>query len=109
MKKMGCFPVKRGSASEEAINKSVDYLKQGYLVFIFPEGTRNGIEKGIKPKKGAALVALKAKVPIIPMGITGTFKPFSKVTINIGKPLTFEEHYSEEINPRSLITITKPY
>lgn len=106
MRKMGCFPVKRGSASEEAINKSVDYLNEGYLVFIFPEGTRNGLEKGIKPKKGAALITLKAQVPIIPMGITGTFKPFSKIKINIGKPISFEKHYSDEINPRSLITIT---
>lgn len=106
MSKMGCFPVTRGAASEEAINKSIDFLNNGFLVFIFPEGTRNGLEKGIKPKKGAALIALKAKVPVIPMSISGTFKPFSKVTFKVGKPLNFSEFYSDKINPRSLITVT---
>ena len=107
MTKMGCFPVKRGAASEQAINTAIDLLKQGELVVIFPEGTRNGIAKGVKPKKGAALIAIKAGVPIIPMGITGSFKPFTKITMNIGKPIDTSEYSNgEEIDPRAVVTLS---
>ena len=110
MYSMGVFPVKRDSvASEEAINIAVQHLNEKDLLMLFPEGTRNGLEKGVKPKRGVALIALRAKVPVIPMAMEGSFKPFSKIKIRIGKPMEFTEYYppeGEKINPRNLITIT---
>lgn len=110
MYSMGVFPVKRDSvASEEAINTAVNHLQEGDLLAIFPEGTRNGLAKGVKPKKGVALIALRAKVPIIPMAMEGSFKPFTKIKIRIGKPMDLKEYYPQEgekINPRNLVTIT---
>lgn len=109
MRAMGVFPVKRDSASEEAINTSIQHLNDGDLLAIFPEGTRNGLAKGVKPKKGVALIALKAKAPIVPMAMEGSFKPFTKIKIRIGEPMEFSEYYpkeGEKINPRHLITIT---
>lgn len=97
MKEFGCFPVKRGSAaSTEAINTAADYLKDDKLVLVFPEGTRNGLKKGVKPKKGAALIALTAGVPVIPIGISGTFKLFSKIKIRVGEPILLEGDTSQE-------------
>jgi len=58
---------------------------------MFPEGTRNGLAKGIKPKSGAVLIAAKAGVPIIPCGVKGSFKPFTKVTLNYGKPIVIDK------------------
>ena len=78
----GIFPVKRGGKDIDAIKISLKVLKSGGLLNIFPEGTRNGLEKGIKPKNGAILIAQKAKVPIIPVGVQGSFKPFTKVKLN---------------------------
>ena len=106
MTKMGCFPVKYGPASEEAINRAIELLKNGELVMIFPEGTRNGIAKGVRPKKGAALIAIKANVPIIPMGITGSFKPFTKVTINVGKPIDTSNLNHEGNDPREIVKLS---
>ena len=110
MYSMGVFPVKRDSvASEEAINTAVERLNDKDLLMIFPEGTRNGLEKGVKPKRGVALIALKAKVPILPMAMEGSFKPFTKIKIRIGEAIDFKEYYpseGEKINPRNLITIT---
>jgi len=110
MYSMGVFPVKRDSvASEEAVNVAVNHLQEGDLLAIFPEGTRNGLAKGVKPKKGVALIALRAKVPVIPMAMVGTFKQFTKIKIRIGKPVDLSEFYpgeGEKINPRNLITIT---
>lgn len=109
MRAMGVFPVKRDTASEEAINVAVNHLTDGDLLAIFPEGTRNGLAKGVKPKKGVALIALRAKTPIVPMAMVGSFKPFTKIRIRIGEPMDFSEYYpaeGERINPRHLVTIT---
>ena len=83
----GIFPVKRGGKDIDAIKTSLKILENGGLLNIFPEGTRNGSKKGVKPKNGAVLIAQKAKVPIIPVGVQGKFKPFTRVKLNYGKPI----------------------
>ena len=85
----GIYPVKRGKADMQAIKTSLTLLKKDEILLMFPEGTRNGMAKGINPKNGAVLIAATAKKPIIPIGIQGNFKPFTKVIINIGKPIDY--------------------
>ena len=105
--KVGVFPVSRGKGDVEAIETANKYLKEGNLMLIFPEGTRNGLAKGIKFKKGAAYMAIQNKVPLIPIGIKGTFKPFTKVIINIGKPIDVKEYVNDEkLDPRKVIELT---
>lgn len=105
--KVGAFPVSRGTGDTNAIERANNYLKNGELLLIFPEGTRNGLEKGIKFKKGAAYMALQNKAPVIPIGIVGTFKPFTKIKINIGKPMDIKEYITEEkVDPRKVVTLT---
>ena len=87
----GIFPVNRGVKDLEALNTSLKILKTGEILAMFPEGTRNGLAKGVKPKNGAVLIAIKAGVPIIPCGVQGSFKPFTKVTLNYGKPIVFNK------------------
>ena len=69
---------------------------------MFPEATRQGMAKGVKPKDGAIKLAIKANVPIIPVGIQGNFKIFRKVKVNIGEPIYYSE-YKDEINNRELV------
>ncbi len=107
MRQLGCYPIRRGKGDSEAIEFSKKLLREKKLLLLFPEGTRNGLEKGLRFKKGAALLALYENVPIIPVGIKGTFKPFSKVTLNFGKPITLEKYKTgEEADPREIITLT---
>ena len=98
----GIYPVKPDSKSMESVKISLKILKNNGLLMLFPEGTRNGMAKGVKPKDGAIKLAIKANVPIIPVGIQGNFKPFTKVKINIGEPIYYTE-YKDEINDRELI------
>lgn len=84
------FPINRGSRDFKSILHAVNLVKDGKMVVMFPEGTRNGIAKGIKPKVGAAFIATKGNVPLVPVKIEGTQKLFSKVKIIIGKPMYFE-------------------
>lgn len=86
------FPVKRGKQDIESTKNSLRVLKEGKLLGLFPEGTRNGLAKNGKAKNGAAYLALKTGVPVIPIGIKSKFKLFSKVTLKYGKPMTFEQY-----------------
>ena len=99
----GIYPVKRGAADMQAIKVSLKILKHDGLLLIFPEGTRNGMAKGVKPKNGAVLIAGTAQKPIIPIGIQGSFKPFTRVIVNIGKPIDYT-NLKEEIKDKEQAT-----
>lgn len=81
------IPIKRNMQDMEAMKRCIKVVKNGDLLGIFPEGTRKGMEKNGKAKNGATYMAIKTGTPIIPVGIHGTFKPFSKVYINYGEPI----------------------
>lgn len=89
------IPVKRGKQDLESMKRSLAVLKRGDLLGLFPEGTRKGIAKNGKIKNGAAFMALRTGVPVIPLGIQGTFKPFKKTILNYGKPLDFSKYQSK--------------
>lgn len=95
----GVYPVKQNNKSMETMKISLKLLKNSELLLIFPEGTRNGMAKGVKPKDGAIKLAARANVPIIPVGIQGSFKPFTKVKLNIGKPIKYNLT-KEELNDK---------
>ena len=102
-KVFGVYPVKQNSADLGAIKTSLKLLKDDELLLIYPEGTRNGMEKGRPLKNGPMTIAIKAGVPIIPVGIKGTFKAFSKITINIGKPMDFNK-YKNQISDKEVLS-----
>jgi 1-acyl-sn-glycerol-3-phosphate acyltransferase len=72
----GAFPVQRGTGDEGAIETAVERVKDGEVVVIFPEGTRQtkGLVKRYeaRPRTGAARVALRAGAPLVPAAIGGT-------------------------------------
>jgi 1-acyl-sn-glycerol-3-phosphate acyltransferase len=67
----------------ETINKAIKDLKDGISAFFFAEGTRSadGILKSFK--KGGVALALKAKLPIIPVTIIGSYRLLPKSAIRI--------------------------
>lgn len=72
IKLYGAYPVKRGSADRSAIRSALEYLQQGWAVGLFLEGTRTLDARINDPKLGAALIAAKAKVPLLPVSLWGT-------------------------------------
>ena len=90
------IPIKRDMQDIEAMKRCLKVLKNGELLGIFPEGTRKGMEKNMKAKNGAAFMAIKAGVKVIPVGIHGTFKPFSKVYINYGEPIDLSAYKNQK-------------
>ena len=92
------IPIKRDMQDIEAMKRCLKVLKNGELLGIFPEGTRKGMEKNVKAKNGAAFMAIKSKAKVIPIGIHGTFKPFSKVYVNYGQPIDFSGYNKEQLD-----------
>ena len=69
---LGAFPVTRGSADREALKRCISVLESGEPLVLFPEGTRQSGPIVQPLFDGAAYVAVKAGVPIIPVGIGGS-------------------------------------
>jgi 1-acyl-sn-glycerol-3-phosphate acyltransferase len=111
----GAIPLDRENGGKEALKWAIKALKEGKIIAIHPEGTRSLTGKIQKAKTGIARLALKAKVPIIPVGLINTFEILPKgkyipkairATMNIGKPIGFNEHYNKKINKRILNNVT---
>ncbi|MBD2314428.1 1-acyl-sn-glycerol-3-phosphate acyltransferase [Desertifilum sp. FACHB-1129] len=68
----GAYPVKRGLADRSALRSALSYLEQGWATGLFLQGTRTPDARITEPKLGAALIAAKAKAPIIPVSLWGT-------------------------------------
>lgn len=83
--------VERDARDMKAVKEVLKAFKNNEAIAIFPEGTRNGIEKGEKVKDGAAFFALNSDAIVIPAGIKGGNKPFKKVIITYGKPIDFAD------------------
>ncbi len=89
----GAYPVKRGSPDRSAIRSALASLEQGWAVGVFVTGTRTPDGRVTDPKLGAAMIAAKAKVPILPVSLWGTTDIIQKgsavprpaaVTVRIG-------------------------
>lgn len=94
----GGIYVKRDSKDVSALKTTLKALKNGESIALFPEGTRNGIEKGEKAKDGAAFFAVRTGAKVIPVGIKGGEKPFKKMTIKYGKPMDFSNRSKDELD-----------
>lgn len=104
--KVNVFPVKRGKQDIESIKKSLKVLKDNEILAIFPEGTRNGMQKNGKIQNGPAYLAARSGVEVIPVKIEGNFKPFRKVKLYYGKPLDFSKYQSKKPEKETLDLIS---
>lgn len=99
-KAAGCIPVNRSTKDPEATKRAIELLNQGYVVGLFPEGTRNKTKEFLLPfKYGAVSMAKKTNAYILPVGIKGNYKFRNKnLTIKIGKPFKINKLSLEEAN-----------
>lgn len=100
--KLGAFPVQRGKGDIGAIKSALSILKGGNLMLIFPEGRRVLDGSHVKAKSGVALIAIKAQVPVIPVCICGKYGFMRKITVKIGKSISFEEYYDQKVDANTL-------
>jgi 1-acyl-sn-glycerol-3-phosphate acyltransferase len=94
---LGGFPVQRDGTDRKAVRDSIEILQGGEPLVVYPEGTRqHGM--AIQPlQPGAAYLAIRAGVPIVPVGIAGSeeifrshgtkIPRFGRVGIVVGEPI----------------------
>jgi 1-acyl-sn-glycerol-3-phosphate acyltransferase len=93
----GGFPVRRGERDVEAMNTAVDLVRDGHVVAMFPEGTRQrkGLVKKYQPKAhtGAARIALEAGAPLVPAAIAGTdrLSKLGPLRVRYGEPIPLDD------------------
>ncbi len=111
IRRLKAFPIKRRFGDIGAIKESIRRIKEGGAIAIFPEGGRS-VEGNIKEGfRGIALLATKAKIPVVPVFMKGAdfilgskSKPinFCKVHVRFGTPILFYgkglKNYSEITN-----------
>ena len=92
----GSVPIDHADPSPSSIKTAVDILQRGEIILIFPSGTRS--EENIAFKRGAATIALHARVPLVPAFFQGPkqmqvahllHRPLIRMTF--GSPITTAE------------------
>jgi 1-acyl-sn-glycerol-3-phosphate acyltransferase len=112
------IPVGRGGVDTAATKQAIRLAQDGGLVGMFPEGRINETHETLllPGRPGAALVALRARVPIIPVFITGSpydgtalgpLRMRAHVRVKIGKPIDLSEYYEREKEEGVTQEITK--
>jgi len=104
---LGGIPVNREKPSMETLKRTVSTLKDGRAIAIFMQGGRRTDINSDDVKSGVALFAVKGKVPVVPVNITSKFKLFSRVDVNIGAPISFEEFWDTKVRTEQLNTIAQ--
>ena len=92
LKGVGAIEIDRNGTDIESITKSVNTLKQGYLLTVFPQGGITENDKIDTVKSGAVLMALRAGVPIVPMHILPRKRWYSTRTVVIGNAIDPKDH-----------------
>ncbi|MFP5342096.1 MAG: lysophospholipid acyltransferase family protein [Candidatus Limnocylindria bacterium] len=106
----GVHPVDRAAADVEAFRLARRILDEGYVLFVFPEGTRSPDGRLQEARDGTAVLALRTDAPILPVGIAGSHgvwprgqklpHPGGRVTIRVGTPFRLSEVLPEGTDRR---------
>lgn len=101
---LGAFPVKRGGISKESIKTTLTLLRNGEVLGIFPEGTRNNESGAVK--RGAATFALRSDSKIVPVAIVGRYEWFRSMKVIYGEPINIDT-YRESKEPERVEQVTE--
>ena len=108
----GCVPVLKKGGAVDACKSA---LRKGKIIGIYPEGKRNQSKTLLEPRTGVAAMALLSKVPVVPVGIVGSYKifpigailpRFKRAVINVGKPMHFDKYYNKTVNRKTVEKVT---
>lgn len=88
--RIGAFPVRRGSGDMRAMRTSLRLLRDGRLLCVFPEGTRSRTAAMGPARPGASYLSAHTGAPVIPVGISGSYRFRHPVTVRFGTPVPLE-------------------
>jgi 1-acyl-sn-glycerol-3-phosphate acyltransferase len=109
----GVHPVERGAADVEAYRLATRILERGYVLLVFPEGTRSPTGELQEAKDGIAMLAMRTGAQVVPIGINGTDAvwkkgqkvplpfPRRKVLVRIGTPFRVTDVIPADVDRRA--------
>ena len=115
IRKCYAFPVDREISDLEAFRHAIRLLQAGELLVVFPEGRRTSDGELEQGRVGAALIASRARVPLIPCALHGTNQVLPRgswylhrgiVQVSFGEPITFDEFSTRRLNKEQLQKVT---
>ncbi len=116
LRRLGAVSVDRGSLADKGALKAVlRIMDDGDLCLIYPEGTRSPDGSLQKPYNGAAFLAVKSGVPVIPMAIVGAYECWprqrrmprmGRITVRIGAPVMYHLPLGKESRREDLDAIS---
>jgi 1-acyl-sn-glycerol-3-phosphate acyltransferase len=111
----GAVPLERQRPSLDSLRGIERLLQDGWNLLAYPEGTRSRDGRLYRGKTGIARIAMQAGVPVVPVGLRGTFHALphdrkfpkrSRVEVRFGPPLTFDRHRDRQVDQFVLRSIT---
>lgn len=103
--KLQAFPVKRGESDRKAFRTALKLLKEGQVVGLFPEGTRNTTGQLGKGMAGAGFFALRGNATVIPCAIVGPYRPFKKLKVIYGPPIVMAPYIEQKSTPEEVTEV----
>ncbi len=107
MARLHMIVVDRNNSDIAAMRACMSALKKGHVLGIFPEGTRHNERIMGKVESGASFIAMRAKVPIIPVLIDRKISLFKRTHVYFGAPLDTEKLYQEGSNNQTVEKLTE--
>ncbi len=109
MKQMGCLFIDRSDMRQslKIVLEGIEKLKGGQSLIIFPEGTRSKSNEMLEFKPGSLKLAVKAKVPIVPVTLKNSFKTFEEHGRIKGAEVLITFHEPIDVNtlPREELSV----
>ncbi|MBQ8498647.1 lysophospholipid acyltransferase family protein [Chlamydia sp.] len=100
-RELGCYPINRNAGNAAAFKTALSIFSHKDKLVIYPEGTRHADGELHQGKLGVGLLAIKGRVPVIPVYVAGTLEAFGRnhkfprfwktLTTVIGTPISFQD------------------
>jgi len=106
LRSLGGIPVRLGSGDVGAVKETIRRLQDGHVLNIYPEGARSEDGEIGPMEKGVALVVRRARVPVVPAVIVGSFEAWprhrqfprpSPIRVRYGPPMHFDGLEADQI------------
>ncbi|NMP22453.1 lysophospholipid acyltransferase family protein [Sulfobacillus harzensis] len=88
------YPVRRGRPDRQAIRHSLDILRRGEVILLFPEGHRTETGDLQEARSGVVYLAQKTACQLIPIGISGEYRFRRTIRYVVGEPFTIDPQMS---------------
>ncbi|WP_347860464.1 lysophospholipid acyltransferase family protein [Salimicrobium sp. PL1-032A] len=102
LRNIHAFPIKRGMRDRNALRNGLDILKQGEVLGLFPEGSRQKTGEIGEGLTGAGFFALRSQAVVVPCAIIGPYKLGKRLKVAYGTPIDLTEFRENKVSAKEV-------